>query len=409
MTDAIQVLIADDEQSVLDVLTALVGSDPELHVVGAVRDAETAIDVASATQPDVVLVDARMPGGGGVRAAREIQRRCPKTQVVALSAHEDPDTVISMLEAGAVAYIAKGDSTDEILRAIRRSIDGRATLSASIAHHAAEALAEFHSYKLRSVPKHRRAADRIGRALSGDGLTIVFQPIIELRDGAVIGVEALARFSLRPRRPPDQWFSEAGTVGLRTELEVVATRNALRAADGLPREIDLFVNVSPATLCSAELRSVIAETTLEHIVFEITEHAPVDDYDALAETITSLRHAGVRVAIDDVGAGFSSLRHVIRLRPDFIKLDITLTQGVERDPIRAALVGTLLSFAAEASAQVIAEGIETKPQLRALRKIGVPLGQGFLLGRPGPMPNWADGSVRWPGRHAFPSSARAGD
>jgi EAL domain-containing protein (putative c-di-GMP-specific phosphodiesterase class I)/DNA-binding NarL/FixJ family response regulator len=404
VADRIEVLIADDEQNVLDVLTALVGSDPELRVVGAVRDAEAAIDTAFRIQPDVALLDARMPGGGGIRAAREIQRRCPNTNVIALSAHEDSGTVMAMLEAGAIAYVAKGDSTDEILRAIRRSTEGRATLSVGIAQHAAEALAEFHSYRLRSVPKHRRASDRITRALSGHGLTTVFQPVVDLRSGTVVGVEALSRFSMRPRRPPNEWFAEAGNVGLRTELEALAVTRAVRAADALPDDLDLFINVSPATLCALDLRSAIENKALDRIVFEITEHAPVDDYDGLAATIASLRADGIRVAVDDVGAGFSSLRHVVRLRPDFVKLDTTLTQKVERDAVRAALVVTLVSFASEASATVIAEGIESPDQLSALQRIGVPLGQGFLLGRPGPIPDWSEGPAGWPGGHTFRST-----
>ena len=401
MTNDIGVLIADDEQNVLEILTALVGTDPELNVVAAVRDAESAIDSASRFQPDVALVDARMPGGGGVRAAREIHRRCPDTKVIALSAHEDADTVIAMLEAGAIAYVAKGDSTDEILRAIRRSTEGRATLSTSIAHHAAEALAEFHSYRLRSVPAHRRAADRIGRALTGNAITTVFQPLVDLRSGAVIGVEALSRFGMRPRRPPDRWFAEAGSVGLRTELEIAAVKNAVAAAKDLPPDLLLFVNASPDTLCAPELRPALRDASIRRLVFELTEHAPVDDYDELRRNMDSLRAGGARIAIDDVGAGFSSLRHVVRLRPDLVKLDITLIQGIEQDAVRAALVATLLSFARGTSALVVAEGIETEPQLRTLQKIGVPIGQGFFLGRPGPMPDWTEDSARWPGRHAF--------
>jgi EAL domain-containing protein (putative c-di-GMP-specific phosphodiesterase class I)/DNA-binding NarL/FixJ family response regulator len=408
VTNGIGVLIADDDKNVLDVLTALVGTDPELSVLATAHDAEGAIDSASQLRPDVALIDARMPGGGGIRAAREIQRRSPDTKVIALSAHEDPDTVISMLEAGAIGYVAKGDSTEEILRAIRRSTEGRATLSRSIAHNAAEALAEFHSYRLRAVPKHRRAAERIARALTGNVMTTVFQPLVDLRSGAVIGVEALSRFEMRPRRSPDQWFAEAGTVGLRTELEIAAVRNAVTSAHGLPCELSLFVNLSPDTLCSPQLRSAIDGAEIRSLVFELTEHAPVDDYRELLLNMDDLRAAGVRIAIDDVGAGFSSLRHVVRLRPDILKLDLALTKNVERDSVRAALVGTLLSFGREASALVVAEGIETQAQLRALQEIGVPIGQGFLLGRPGPMPDWTDDSVRWPGRHVFRPRATAG-
>ena len=119
----IRVLVADDEETVVDVLRALIGSDPSLRFVGAAHNAEDAIELTVRERPDVVLLDVRMPGGGGLRATREITKRCAPTKVVALSAHEDSDTVIGMISAGASAYVPKGDSTDKILRTIHRTID----------------------------------------------------------------------------------------------------------------------------------------------------------------------------------------------------------------------------------------------------------------------------------------------
>ena len=105
----IRVAIADDEETVVDVLRTLIGSDPTLRFVGAANDAEAAIDVALRERPDVILVDVRMPGGGGVRAVREITKRCPPTKIVALSAHEDANTVIGMISAGAHGRIDRKD------------------------------------------------------------------------------------------------------------------------------------------------------------------------------------------------------------------------------------------------------------------------------------------------------------
>ena len=402
MAETIEVLIADDDQNVLDVLTTLVRSEPNLRVVATVRDAESAIDAAAHVHPDVALVDARMPGGGGVRAAREIRRRCPSTNVIALSAHEDPGTIVSMLEAGAIGYVAKGDSTDEILRAIERSKDGRATLSSGIAHLAAEVLAEHHAYRERTASEQRRVVRRIERAISEDGLHMVFQPVVDLATSDVVGVEALGRFGIRPRRPPDQWFAEAASVGLGVELEVAAARKAIEHAPSLPDGMFLSINVSPGTVCTPQLRRALVASPRERIVLELTEHAPVDDYDTLRAEMASLREGGIRFAVDDVGAGFSSLRHVVSLRPEFIKLDIALTLGVERDTVRTALVSTMVSFAERAGTKVIAEAIETRAQLEILQDLGVGLGQGFLLGRPGPMPDWdAVGPGAWPGRRVM--------
>jgi EAL domain-containing protein (putative c-di-GMP-specific phosphodiesterase class I) len=118
------------------------------------------------------------------------------------------------------------------------------------------------------------------------------------------------------------------------------------------------------------------------LVLEVTEHAEVADYETLVTRLRNLRETGCRIAVDDAGAGYASLRHILRLRPDYIKLDMTLTQGVDRDPDRRALASSLLTFAREVSATVIAEGIETEAELEVLRGLGVTLGQGYYLARP---------------------------
>jgi len=131
--ERIKVLVADDEESVRDVLEALLESEPEIDLIGAAADAETAIELACSRLPDVALVDVHMPGGGGPRATREILRRSPPTRVVALSAHEDVSTVMTMLRAGAVGYVVKGDSTDEILSAIHRTVEGKSSVTERLA------------------------------------------------------------------------------------------------------------------------------------------------------------------------------------------------------------------------------------------------------------------------------------
>jgi EAL domain-containing protein (putative c-di-GMP-specific phosphodiesterase class I)/DNA-binding NarL/FixJ family response regulator len=406
----IRVLVADDEDSVLAVLESLIESDPGLDLVGMVKDAEAAIDAAEHEQPDVALVDVRMPGGGGVRAAREIRRRCPATRVIALSAFEDRETVLAMLRAGALAYVAKGDSTREILRAIRRSTSDSASLSPNVVGDVADALAEYHAYRMRSSSIYGRRVRRIRDVLDDASVSTVFQPIVNLIDGHVVGVEALARFPGRPRRSPDAWFAEAANVGLLVELETLALRHAVTEVDRLPRDVYLAVNVSPQTLCSPELDRVIAGVDVERIVVELTEQAPVEDYDELIDRLRELRASGVRIAIDDAGAGFVTLRHVLRMAPDIMKLDLTLVREIDNDANRRAVVSTLLPFAAAMGATLVAKGVETEAQLETLRSIGVEVGQGFLLGRPGPMPRWHDDARTWPGRHAFraPSEAAAG-
>jgi EAL domain-containing protein (putative c-di-GMP-specific phosphodiesterase class I) len=165
------------------------------------------------------------------------------------------------------------------------------------------------------------------------------------------------------------------------------------------------VNVSPETITSQGLADLFDGTEADRIVLEVTEQSAVDDYDALAAGLLTIRERGVRLAVDDVGAGFASLGHVVRLAPDFMKLDRTLVAGVASDPMRRSLIERLVSFADEVGIAVIAEGIDKERDLDTLRVLRVPYGQGFHLGRPGPIPEAQDvWPLRWPGRHAFRSS-----
>jgi PAS domain S-box-containing protein len=232
--------------------------------------------------------------------------------------------------------------------------------------------------------RQQRARVRLG--VEGEGLTMVFQPIVRLANRDVCGFEALSRFSLLPQRSPDVWFAEAEAVGLRLELEMRAIRNAVSSADGLPAGAYLSVNASPDTLLSIDFADTIAGLDGERLVVEVTEHAAVEDYEQLEQAIAHLRDHGVRLAIDDAGAGFSSLKHIVRLVPEFIKLDLFLTRDIDRDPVKRALASAMVTFAADIGARLIAEGVETADELRVLEGLGVDYAQGFFLGRPAQLP-----------------------
>jgi EAL domain-containing protein (putative c-di-GMP-specific phosphodiesterase class I)/DNA-binding NarL/FixJ family response regulator len=399
--EPIRVLVADDDPDILEVLVDLVGSDSSMELVGTAADADEAIDLARHHQPDIAVLDARMPGGGGPRAARAIRARSPFTEVVALSAAEDGDTVMQMLDSGASAYVCKADPPIEIVRAIRRCGEGKASLSERIRSDIAESLAE----QVSSLSGARRGAavqSRIREAMAGNALQMVFQPIVDLATGNVLAVEALARFMTRPRRSPDLWFEQAWEHGLGVELESAAASRALSCIDHLPPEILLAVNASPEVLCSRPFVKLLDDIPVTRLIVEITEHMRFDDWHRLNTTVKSLRADGMLLSIDDFGAGFSALSRIVELRPDFIKLDRALTWGIDRDSVRQDLVQTLLTFAGRIGSDVIAEGIETDRQIAPLLELGVEFGQGFLLGRPGPLPpRDLTGGFHWGGRHAF--------
>lgn len=216
-----------------------------------------------------------------------------------------------------------------------------------------------------------------------DAIRSVLQPVVDLRTSHVVGFEALARFITEPARPPNVWFDEADAVGLGVDLELAALRASLGHLGQLPQDVFLAVNLSPQAAVSHGLQDCLRGAPLHRLVLEITEHAPVSDYDRLTPALDALRGRGCRLAVDDAGAGYASFRHILRLAPDLIKLDISLTRDLETDPVKRALARSLVDFAAQSGAAIIAEGVENAAQLAVLTELGVAYAQGYHLGRPG--------------------------
>ena len=236
-----------------------------------------------------------------------------------------------------------------------------------------------------SEERARSREERVRRAVEEGVLRMVFQPICTLA-GETVGAEALSRFDCEPRQGPERWFAEAAEAGLELELELAAVRAALAALPSLPGSLYLAVNVSPSTLASTALRPLLEQTDGARVVVEVTEHARIDDYESLRESLAALRAIGTRIAIDDAGAGFASLRHILRLAPEFIKLDRTLINGIEANSSLQALAAGLTSFAQRIDATIIAEGIERAPEVEMLAELGVRYGQGYFFARPAPLP-----------------------
>jgi EAL domain-containing protein (putative c-di-GMP-specific phosphodiesterase class I) len=230
----------------------------------------------------------------------------------------------------------------------------------------------------------REKEDRVRTIIERNELAVVYQPIWEIGNARPVGFECLARFAAVPRRPPDKWFAEAAEAGLGTALELVAIRKGLSALAFLPRDVYVAVNVSPETILSGDLPAALEGVPAGQIVLEITEHAHIADYERLLAALHPLRARGMRLAVDDAGAGYSGLQHILQIHPDFIKLDIALTRNINLDPARKALAAALVGFARDTGSGIIAEGVETESELNALRSIGVDKAQGYFLGRPMP-------------------------
>lgn len=222
---------------------------------------------------------------------------------------------------------------------------------------------------------------RIRLVLDEDRVAIAMQPIVRLADRKIIGFEALTRFPDHLERGPDAWFQEAQRIGLGRQLELVAVRSAIEAAATLPGSIYLAINVSPDTLGDPELLAAIEQAHGRALVLEVTEHAVVEDYAEVRRSLGYLR-GRARIAVDDAGAGYSGLRHILDLEPDMIKLDKSLTRSIDRDEARTALATALVGFGKAIGSQIIAEGVETPEECAALEKLSVDSAQGHFLSPP---------------------------
>lgn len=385
-----RIVIVEDQPANVALLTRMMQA-AGIREIHGVTDPRAAVQRCTEADADLMLLDWHMPAMDGLevlmalRAALSPQDFLP---VIVLTADDDPAVRDQALAMGAKDFLTKPFDLAEVTLRVRNLLETRA-LHQHVQRHNASLQADL---SRRMEQEQRQAADRqeklerIQTVLGGDALTMVFQPIVDLRSAEVVGVEALARFHCEPQRPPNVWFDEAACVGRGPDLELAAVRAALRQLDAFPTTQFVSVNVSPETAITPELGQLFDGVPAQRTVLELTEHAPVSDYDRLLPALDALRGRGVRIAIDDTGAGYSHLRHVLHVRPEIIKLDIGLTRGISDDPARRALATALVAFGREIGATVVAEGIETPEEFTTLVELGVPLGQGYYLGRPGPPP-----------------------
>ena len=230
--------------------------------------------------------------------------------------------------------------------------------------------------------EHDNLRSLLNEILKLDRFDVIFQPIFAIQSRFPTGFEALTRFQSDPYRAPNLWFDDAANVNMQTDLEIATIEKALRALNVLPTDIYISVNASPLTVQSGRLEAVFADYEAQRIVLEITEHAAVHDYETLLAELEILRTKGIRLAVDDAGAGYSGLQNIVQLQPDIIKLDMSLTTQIDKDLVRKSLSSALVRFAGETGAMIVAEGIETEQEFETLQQLSVDLGQGYLLGRP---------------------------
>ncbi len=384
------ILIVDDEEANLVLLRNMLqraGYD-NIETIG---DSAAVIGRFTEDPPDLILLDLHMPAPDGFALLKEFRTLTAADEIIpilVLTADVTDDTRELALDLGAHDFLTKPFRYAELLLRSRNLLN-TGSVHTRVRDHDADVTRQLETRtRAERADRDRRAeiSERIDALVAGDGLTVLFQPVVDLREGTIVGAEALSRFAGEPPRPPDEWFLEAGEVGRTVELELYAIRLATAQFDQFPDDTFLSVNASAETLLSPGLDEALDNVPGWRLVVELTEHQPIVDYDDVGRAVELLRDRGIRLAVDDTGAGFASLHHILRLGPDIIKLDRALITGVDTDPVRRSLVTSLVHFGTETGTQLIGEGIETEQELQVLRALGLPFGQGFLLALPAPLP-----------------------
>ncbi|MGQ0824647.1 MAG: EAL domain-containing response regulator [Actinomycetota bacterium] len=364
-----RVLIVDANESTRELFARA------LHRVGLstvqASNGVRALEIAQRENITLMLLDSQMPGLTGVEVLEQLRRR-PETTllpVVMVTAENGLNAKVAGLAAGADDYVAKPVDIEELVARVRSQLRRVGAWQEAVTRAA----------DLEKLHARQQGRIDLARLVRANEHSVHFQPIIDLTSNHTVGFEALTRWA--DGTPPDSRLEEARSVGYAHQLERAMVQRAVESARALPPASWVSLNVSAAfVIHEATLPALIGEADRD-VVIELTEQEAVEDYDALRVALSRFG-AGLRLAIDDAGAGYASLRHILALEPSLVKLDIGWIRGIDGDRARQALVAGLQHFATETGRSLIAEGIETEAEYETLRGLGVPMGQGFFLGRP---------------------------
>ncbi|HKP56259.1 MAG TPA: EAL domain-containing protein [Polyangiales bacterium] len=380
-----RVLVVDDEPDMRHLMTRmLLGAG---YDVRCASDGEEALRLLDIESVDLVVTDLAMPRADGLTVLRRIRERNEELPVLLVAGEPTTDSAIRAVRYRATEYLPKPFDPDTLVEAVRRAL--QMTRLAELRRTARE-LGNTRSMTGPN-PVIRSLEERFGRAV--DALYMVYQPIVCWSKRNVFGYEALVRSSEQSLPHPGAIFEAAETL---KRTEQLGQRIRAKAGDPMLNAGEscmLFVNLHSRDLLDETLFDPSSPLTAwaPRTVLEITERAAIDGIDDIAERIAKLRSLGYRIAIDDIGAGYSGLSSFATVQPDFVKLDITLVRGLDTDPVRTRLVQLLAELCSDLGIFVVAEGVETKNERDALVKLNIDLLQGYLFARPSapfPQPNF---------------------
>lgn len=385
-----RILVVDDSATNTSLLEQVLGR-AGIGAVTSCNDPREVTTLMRDIRPDIVLLDLHMPHVNGFELLELISRQAAGEflPVLVVTADTTRGAVHRALEMGAHDFLTKPFDVTEVALRVRNLLRTRSVYlelrreRTRLQDHLD--VLDLQSPAEESSWDERRA--RVERVIERGGPRMVFQPVTNLNDGRTLGFEALSRFDDEPYRSPDRWFAEADAVGLGREIEIQAVASALKHLGDLAPDQLLGINLSPATVLTDWRADLGSRVIWENVIVELTEHVVIEDYQAIERSLRSIRELGTGLSVDDTGAGFASLRHILDLAPDYVKLDISLCRGIDHDPARRALASALVAFSRDVGIVLIAEGIETEDERRALSELGVQYGQGYLLGRPAPLPD----------------------
>lgn len=246
------------------------------------------------------------------------------------------------------------------------------------------------------------ASEEVRQIIARRRVTTVFQPIRSLADGRLLGYEALSRGpSGGSLSQPTALFAAAERSGQLLQLERLCRETALRRATALDPNLKLFLNIDPRVVNQSDFHPGVTRQLLESIgrsgsslVLEINERSSISDFPSFRRALRHYTKQGYNVAIDDVGAGYSSLQAIVELKPQFLKIDLSLVRGIRHNRSKQVLVQALTEVGQRLGLHTVAEGIETVGELRTLMSLEVDYGQGYLLGRPAENPG--EEGFTWP-------------
>jgi EAL domain-containing protein (putative c-di-GMP-specific phosphodiesterase class I) len=369
-----RVLVVDDESEVRQVMVRMLGSAG--YEVCTASDGEEALAVLEQQAIDLIVTDIGMPKADGMTVLRSVRDRNLELPVLLVTGAPTTESAIRAVRDRATEYLTKPLDPETFIDAVRRAL--RMNRLAMLRR---EALELGHSQS-RVMAEQRSLAERFDRALSA--LYMVYQPIVSWSRKRAFGYEALVRSSETTLPHPGAIFEAAEQLARTGDLG-----RRIRAKCGLPvsaldPDVTLFVNLHSRDLLDDALYEVNAPLTefAQRTVLELTERAAIDGISDIADRIAALRRLGFRIAVDDIGAGYSGLNSFATVQPDFVKLDITLVRGLDSDPVRRRLVRLLAELCSDLGIFVVAEGVETTRERDALIDLGIDLLQGYLFARP---------------------------